>query len=204
MQVRKPGAENSISELMRLIYFNFFKPIFLIFDQFEELFIFGSKEEKMELLESLKQIIECETEARLIFVIREEYLAHMTEIEKFFPDIFENKIRIEKMTYKKAVEVIDKPCEVCDVQIEAGLSKHILKKLLGSESQVELTYLQIIMDRLYREAIKVSPSSPKISRKAFESFGRLGNVLASFLDEQLSKIENPELAEAHLKKAGFT
>ena len=36
----------SLSEKLQSIYLDHFKPVFLIFDQFEELFIFGSQEEK--------------------------------------------------------------------------------------------------------------------------------------------------------------
>ncbi len=71
----------SISEKLQSIYLDHFKPVYLLFDQFEELFIFGSQEEKSEFIKIVKEISESETQCRIIFIIREEFLAGMTEFE---------------------------------------------------------------------------------------------------------------------------
>ena len=47
------------------------KQIFFIFDQFEELFIFGSKEEKLSLIQVVKALVESDLDCRFIFIIRE-------------------------------------------------------------------------------------------------------------------------------------
>lgn len=40
---------------IRSLYIDYYKPIFFIFDQFEELFIFGTKEEKQSLVHLIEQ-----------------------------------------------------------------------------------------------------------------------------------------------------
>ena len=51
----RPLKKNlSLSEKLQSIYLDHFKPVYLIFDQFEELFIFGSTEEKTSLKELAK------------------------------------------------------------------------------------------------------------------------------------------------------
>jgi hypothetical protein len=40
---------------IRSLYIDYYKPIFFIFDQFEELFIFGIKEEKQSLVHLIEQ-----------------------------------------------------------------------------------------------------------------------------------------------------
>ena len=50
--VKKP----SLKKNLRNLYLDNFKPIYLIFDQFEELFIFGSKTEKEDFIKSIKNL----------------------------------------------------------------------------------------------------------------------------------------------------
>src|SRR5512133_2571374 len=69
-------------KLLKSLYLDHFKPVFLIFDQFEEVFIFGSKPERDDFVATIKRIIDSDLQCRLIFSIREEYLAGLTEFEK--------------------------------------------------------------------------------------------------------------------------
>ena len=59
----------SVSEKLQSIYLDHFKPVYFIFDQFEELFIFGSAEEKTGFIKVIKEIVESETQCRIIFII---------------------------------------------------------------------------------------------------------------------------------------
>jgi AAA+ ATPase superfamily predicted ATPase len=87
---------------IRSLYLDYYKPVFFIFDQFEELFIFGSKEERRAFIHIVKSLIESDLQCRLIFVMREEYMAGVTEFEKFIPTFFANRVRIEKMSHRNA------------------------------------------------------------------------------------------------------
>jgi len=93
----------SVSEKLQSIYLDHFKPVYFIFDQFEELFIFGSAEEKSSFIKLVKKIVESETQSQLIFIIREEYLAGITEFESDLPEIFSNRFRVEKMKRANAI-----------------------------------------------------------------------------------------------------
>ena len=53
--------------------------MYLIFDQFEELFIFGSRAEREVFVEVLKAIVESDVQCKVLISIREEYLAGITE-----------------------------------------------------------------------------------------------------------------------------
>ncbi|MCX6329069.1 MAG: ATP-binding protein, partial [Bacteroidia bacterium] len=58
----------TVSEKLQSIYLDHFKPVYLIFDQFEELFIFGNQEEKEGFIKLIKEITESETQCRIIFI----------------------------------------------------------------------------------------------------------------------------------------
>ncbi len=65
---------------VRSLYLDHYKPVFFIFDQFEELFIFGDKEERKDFIQIIKSLIESDLQCRFIFVMREEYMAGVTNL----------------------------------------------------------------------------------------------------------------------------
>ena len=140
----------SVSEKLQSIYLDHFKPVYFIFDQFEELFIFGSKEEKTSFIKLIKEIVESETQCRIIFIIREEFLAGITEFEYDLPDIFSNRFRVEKMKRANALQAVDGPCRVHDIETETGFSEELIDKLCPAGNEIELTFLQIYLDRIFR------------------------------------------------------
>ncbi len=143
---------NDIVKIIRSIYLDHFKPVYLIFDQFEELFIFGNNREKDELITSIKKVIDSDLQCRFIFSIREEYLAGLTEFEKVIPSFLTNRIRIEKMTRQNAIRVIEGPCQLNGIAVEPGFPEMLLEKLNPDNPDVELTWLQVYLDKVFRIA----------------------------------------------------
>jgi len=212
----------SVKKLLKNIYLDHFKPIYLIFDQFEELFIFGSKTEQEEFIQSVKKITESDLNCKFLFVIREEYLASITAFEKHLPEIMHNRIRIEKMSRNNAVQVIEGPCKVAEIKVEDGFSESLLEKLSPNSIEVELTYLQVYLDKIFRTVAtnesslrggttKQSDFKEEIATPSSVGFAmtfnkdiltQLGNVkdlLGSFLDEQIAELETPDKGLTILK-----
>ncbi len=135
---------------VRSLYLDHYKPVFFIFDQFEELFIFGNKEERRSFIHIVKSLTESELQCRMIFVMREEYMAGVTEFEKFIPTFFSNRVRIEKMSHLNALEAIKQPCKVFNINLVEGFAESLLEKLSPGETDVELTYLQVFLDKIFR------------------------------------------------------
>ena len=80
---------------LKNIYLKHFRPIYLIFDQFEELFILGSKKEQAEFIKTVQEILKVEQPVKLIFSIREEYLGSLYEFERAVPELFRKKGRCD-------------------------------------------------------------------------------------------------------------
>jgi WD40 repeat protein len=201
---------------VRSLYLDHYKPVFLIFDQFEELFIFGDKEERRSFIQIVKSLVDSELQCRFIFVMREEYMAWVTEFEKIISTFFSNRVRIEKMSHSNALEAIKGPCNAFNISLEEGFAESLLEKLSPGETDVELTYLQVFLDKIYRLAAGFLPppggelkggSSYDLESKGGPSFtlellnktGNVSDLLGSFLEEQLSLLDNPETAMAVLK-----
>ena len=67
-QALTPLKKNlSVADKLQSIYLDHFKPVYLIFDQFEELFILGSDDEKTGFIKLIKEVVESDTQSHVIF-----------------------------------------------------------------------------------------------------------------------------------------
>lgn len=181
------------------LYLDHFKPVYLVFDQFEELFIFGSEEEKKEFVSCVEKIVNSEINCRFIFVIREEYLANITEFEKHIPSFLQNRIRIEKMSRVNAMQAIEGPCKVAEIGTEEGFAEKLLLQLSPEKNEIELTYLQVFLDRIYREASEKKSDKISFTNELLDKLGNVSDLLGSFLEEQVSQLSDPDSALTILK-----
>lgn len=189
---------------VRSLYLDHYKPVFFIFDQFEELFIFGDKEERIEFIQVIKSLIDSDLQCRFIFIIREEYMAGVTEFEKYIPDFFNNRVRIEKMSHFNALEAINGPCKAFRISIEEGFAEALLEKLSPGGEVVDLTYLQVFLDKVFRLAQEKKEAGKGIEHVSFniqllENTGNVSDLLGSFLDDQISLMDDPDAAMTVLK-----
>src|SRR5262249_20153689 len=136
------NEKQTLSQQIKSIYLDYFKPVYLLFDQFEELFIFGSDEEIQEFVDDLKLTLEAGLSCKFIFVIRGEYLENITLFEEEIPDFFNNRMHVERMTRQNAMHVIAEPCKLFNIQITEDFPGKVLERLGTDKATVELTYLQ--------------------------------------------------------------
>jgi WD40 repeat protein len=190
---------NDILKLIRSIYLDHFKPIFLVFDQFEELFIFGNNDERDELISNIKKVVDSDLQCRFVFSVREEYLAGFTDFEKIIPSFLANRIRIEKMTRHNAIKAIEGPCELKGITVEPGFSEMLLDKLNPDNPDVELTYLQVYLDKVFQIASEDGDEVNEFSKKYIDRAGEVKDLLGTFLEEQVSKLDDPESGMMILK-----
>ncbi|MCX6328265.1 MAG: hypothetical protein NTZ85_01955 [Bacteroidia bacterium] len=201
-QENKFATPGDFKKGVRSLYLDHYKPVFFIFDQFEELFIFGDKEERKSFVNIVKSLFESELQCRLIFVMREEYMAGVTEFEKYISTFFSNRVRIEKMSHTNALAAIQEPCKVFNISLEEGFAESLLDKLSPEGADVELTYLQVYLDKIFKLATEgIKDENEKITFRIsdHDKAGNVYDILGSFLDEQISHLPDPELAMTVLK-----
>ncbi len=199
--IKSLNKEQSISGKLQSIYLDHFKPIFLIFDQFEELFVFGSLQEKTAFIKLLKEIVDSNVPCQIIIVIREEFLAEITGFEFDIPEIFSNRYRVEKMQRSNAISTIERGCKAHSIEIEQGFSEELINKLCPSGNEIELTYLQIYLDRIFRITVaeKDENANLRFSKEILTRAGSVSDLLGQFLEEQLRQFDNPDTGMAILK-----
>jgi GTPase SAR1 family protein len=196
----KMGDSTEIKEKIKSLYLDHFKPIYLIFDQFEELFLLGDTKEQMAFFEILRDLMDEGLQCKILLSMREEYIAYLSDFELLVPPLFDNRQRIEKMGTLQIQEVIKGTSTAFDIKIEDEdeVLEKIIFKLRDPKTGIELSSLQVYLDRMYRRAIEnKKPNEPIIfSPKLIAETGMFENVLEMFLKEQL------ELIEEELEKKG--
>ncbi len=57
------------------------------------------------------------------------------------------------MKRANAISAVEGPCKVFGIETEQGFSEELIDKLCPSGNEIELTYLQIYLDRIFRIAV---------------------------------------------------
>lgn len=189
------STSTDLNERVANLYLDHFKPIYFIFDQFEELFIFGKQQESEAFFTAIHALLEAQRNVHVVFIVREEYLAELTRYEHIVPGLIENRYRVERMARSHAVEVVEKLCAANGIPCSEGFSTAMVDRLNSQGHGVELSYLQVYLDRCWRARRNDEPFSIAL----LERIGYVDDLLGAFLDEQVADTPEPERAEALLK-----
>lgn len=200
--ITKLPADVPLVKRIQSLYMDYFKPIYLIFDQFEEIFILGNKQEQEEFFEDIYQLLESDVQCKVLISMREEYIAHLSEYEDNIPYLFDNRLRVERMNSKNLKNVIQGTAREFDIELEGDdeyIAELIIKRLRDKNGEIDLANLQVYLDRLYRmdlERLKKDPTRKQVvfDESLIKDTGNLEDVMSEFLEEQLN-ILSRELKE---------
>ncbi len=195
-----PSKSDDLGEQVSNLYLDHFKPVWFIFDQFEELFIFGRREEGEAFFNAIHALLEKERNAHVIFIVREEYLAELTRYEHLIPGLIENRYRVERMARRQAVEVVEKLCAANHITTSAEFRGSMVDRLDPNGQGVELSYLQVYLDKLYRLAGDGSADEARaFDDTMLDRAGSITDLLGGFLEEQVAQMPDPASALTVLK-----
>ena len=191
------NVSEEVLEGIQKIYQLSFKPIYLIFDQFEELFILNpNHEEQVQFFTFVERLLQSNLTCKLILVMREEFIAHLWNFEKIVPTLFEHRYRVERMRFSKMEDVVINTLEKMKekgwikTRETKELAEKVLEKLTQGKAGLELTYLQVYLDRLYQTAKNTNGEEvPAITVDVVEQMGSFEDIIGAFLTEQLLQLE---------------
>ncbi|MGB1242412.1 MAG: hypothetical protein ACPG49_07815 [Chitinophagales bacterium] len=187
-----------LTRSLKTIYLKHFKPIYLIFDQFEELYILGNKDEQNAFIQTVQEILKVEQPVKIILSIREEYLGYLYDFERKVPELLRKKLRVEPMNLDKVKTVVKKVgnLQKGNIRLQKGkeevIAEQIFEKIKGKDKilTIQLPYLQVFLDKLYLQITqdKTRQTDALFSLEALQKMGDIGDVLRNFLDDQVIQI----------------
>jgi len=199
-----------LAKAFQSIYLKHYRPIYLIFDQFEELYLLGDKAEQEQFVQTIQEILKLEQPIKIIISIREEYLGHLYEFEKAVPQLLRKKLRVEPMNLDKVRQVMQgvTTLEHSNIHIPPAefddLTEGIFNKIKGKDKEgnikkgltIPLPYFQVFLDKLYLKATndKSRQADAIFTNERLAELGEISDVLRDFLDEQVQIISQTEKA----------
>lgn len=200
-------AKDVLADDVSLLLRKTLRPVYLIFDQFEELFIRGKEEEQLKFMTSLRGLLDAQLPCKIMLVMREEFIAQLYAYEGLIPELFDHRFRIEPMGPSKVKSVISSSFEKFNIHLSEPkevLLETMVNNINDPKSGITLPYLQVYLDMLYRDvhlkqygtAESEGYPSLNISKADIDRLGKIDNVLERFLDIQTKELQR-ELERKH-------
>lgn len=196
-ETRRPlDPDTDFGQAIEQLFSERYQPVYLLFDQFEELLISGSDAEKKDFFTRLNQLIRYKVPCRVMLIMREEFIGHLSEFEPLCPSIFQHRFRLEKMRKEHVKEVIHQTLDAPHyrpffrVENSEQLAESILAKLPDKSREIELAHVQVFLSELWDRAdrMKKDAALPMLQESLIREEDNLAGVLDSFLKKQLDEL----------------
>jgi WD40 repeat protein len=217
--------ETNIQELLSKSLTDYFKPdgpeCVLIFDQLEEIFeVFPERwEARKEFFEQISKLLRERPEIRVVFSIRQDYLAHLLRFKESLPDRLKTNFPLKLLSGDAARLAIVEPLrnweppKVFAEGVPDILVKELLKVWVVDDASqrlqvegefVEPVQLQVVCQRLWNElknGVEKINGVETVTEKHLEKIGSVTDALSDFYVECLEKARqaSPQTKEYRLR-----
>ena len=167
--------------------------VIFFFDQFEEFFLLLAEEKRKHFITMIARLLaNASLPLRLVFALREDLLAEMSQFKAALPEIFHHEYRLKRLSREQAARAITEPALTVGCQYEAALVKRLLDDLSDPDG-VDPPQLQIVCDQLY----DARSQDQKLTVAVYERLGTASKIIAGYLERVLQRF-NP--ADLHVAK----
>jgi WD40 repeat protein len=195
--------------------------ILILFDQFEEYFLYHPEAEICNAFESefARAVNQEDIDVGFLLALREDTLARLDRFRPRIPHLLSNTLRLQHLDASAAEEAMRKPLEVYNresvgapVAIEDQLIKAVLAQVrigkvaltksvgaaqaaTGDEkAQIEAPFLQLVMTRVWNEEMKAGSRVLRLG--TLQRLGGAEHLVRTHLDKNMSKLRRRERAIA--------
>lgn len=187
---------SSLETAVDSLFLDYLKPIYFVFDQFEEVYILGTNSERKRFYKYISRLLaqgeKRQLPLRIILIMREEYIARLYDFERYLPRIFDNRLRVESMSTNNIRQVIRGSCAQFRIKLKRPVqtANRIISRLTDTRRGIQLSYLQIYLDKLYRVYREQRPNGQVVfSPDLVDQVGSIGDILVEFMEEQQHLIQ---------------
>ncbi|MFN8463907.1 MAG: SIR2 family protein [Caldilineaceae bacterium] len=174
-------------------------PILLIFDQFEEFFIRFNPQLREPFIQEIGSLYDAQDLAvKIVFSLREDWLASLGEFEHRIPGVYRNRLRLLPLNREQAYQAIVRPVALLGVTYEQRLIDTLLEALLGGDNEegksVMPPQLQLVCSALYN---RLRPGQSTITLDDYSAVGGVRGILQRYLEDELAYLPRDDQAIAH-------
>lgn len=186
------GPEPSRDQLVQLIQLirrvDEGRYVIFFLDQFEEFFSLLSEEARLNFLTAARELAAGDLPVRLVFALREDLLAEMSQLKAVIPEIFHHEYRLKRLNRQQAELAITGPARTVGCRYEPQLVARLLADI-GDAGGVDAPQLQIVCDNLYDSR----DEKGSITLEAYERLGGAPQILAGYLERVLRRFNADDL-----------
>ena len=170
-------------------------PRAIIFDQFEEIFTLYSErwyEQQETFFHQVAEALAADPLLRVVFVIREEYLARLDSFARLLPERLRTRFHLECLREGAALAAVTGPLKDTGRSFAEGVAEKLVKDLLkirietgtGEVAEVlgefvEPVQLQVVCQSLWRD---LPPDVTVITQDHLQAFGNVNQTLSRFYE----------------------
>ncbi len=163
----------------------------VMFDQFEEIFSTHPErwKDRVVFFNSVSDALEQDSSLRVVFVIREEYIAHIDSFAPLLPERLRTRFRLERLREEAALQAVTMPLKGTGYSFAPGAAEKLVRDLVrvpieSAAGTVEVlgeiaepVQLQIVCQRMWQS---LPPSVKEIDESFIENYGNANDALASY------------------------
>lgn len=185
-------------------------PTVLIFDQFEELFTLNPQlwAHRAGLFNEIAEALK-DSNLRVLFAMREDYIAEMDPFESLLPEKLRTRFRLERLRQASALAAIKGPLTVSlspAREFAPKVAEQLVQNLLELPAKtgahgaslkgefIEPVQLQVVCHAIWE---KLGPNDKKITEEHLKQFGDVNKALTIFFEDSLRRA----VAEANKQKS---
>ena len=187
-------------------------PQLIIFDQFEEIITHYQERwtERQNFFEQIVESLDGNPRLRVVFIMREDYIAYLDPYISLFPNNLNIRFRLERMKRDAGISAIVGPIKKTNINYAKGVPEYLVDELLKvnvntasgetikiSGEYIEPVQLQVVCQNLWSNLPK---DLKTITRKYVQTFGSVNDALRRFYDLAISSvIDSKKINEKDLR-----
>ena len=189
----------------------------IIFDQFEELFnIYPNQwqEQQITFFKNIADALKKDTLLRIVFVIREDYLAQLDPFSKILPEKLRPRFRLERLRKDAAIQAIKGPLERANYDVPINEIEQIVQDLMKIKVEtitreslevigefIEPIHLQVVCQRWWEERSISKDTTKSNSNLLSKDLTNVNKALEDFYIKSLQRaIKKTNVKEDDLRR----
>ena len=190
---------NEIKTLAKEIYWKYYKPVYLIFDQLEELYIHGNKEELKQFNNTIKTLLSVDSSiCKIVLILREEYISHIHEFETSVKPIYRDGLKLDLIRQNDAKKVfqsiLNSARECIELEEEFSVCEDKIIEACSEDNRLDVQSLQVFFFVLWDRSPE-SSGKKIFSRSMAEELISSEDLLRDYIIQCIARISNNKSEE---------